>query len=128
MGHSGENAHRALRRLLANGPLTAVPKRPEDQALLARLAASRLEPKRAYRESEVNEALGGWLGSFCAPSGIDHVTMRRIMVDTRLLDRDRAGLAYRVRLPESERLGDEPAEVLGEIAAERESRKRRHAP
>lgn len=128
MGHSGENANRALRRLLANGPLTAVPKRPEDQALLARLAASRLEPARAYRESEVNEALGGWLGSFCAPFGIDHVTLRRIMVDTRLLDRDRAGATYRVRLPREERLEEEPAKVLDEIAAEREARKRRHAP
>ena len=33
MSHLRDKSHRALKRLLANGPLTAVPKRPDDQAL-----------------------------------------------------------------------------------------------
>lgn len=97
----------ALRRLLANGPLTGMPVRPQDQALLARLAAARFEAGRAYREGEVNETLTAWLATFCAPFGIDHVTLRRLLVDSRYLVRDPAGASYRV---DPQRLG--PPELI----------------
>ena len=126
-----ENAHRALKRLLANGPLTAVPKRPPDQELLIALAASQFEAKLTYRESEVNAKLKTWLGTFCEPFGIDHVTLRRLLVDSRLLTRTRSGSTYRLNL---EKMGEveairtiEPARVLAEIRSGRESRKRQHA-
>lgn len=84
----------ALRRMLANGPMTGLPRRPSDQEVLLALAALRFEAGRPYRESEVNEALREWLGGFFAPYGIDHVTMRRMLVDRRFLARDRAGSTY----------------------------------
>ena len=43
---SRETAHRALKRLLANGPLTAVPTRPSDQQILVALAVSQFETQR----------------------------------------------------------------------------------
>ena len=120
-----EDPRRALKRLLANGPLTAVPKRPADQQLLLVLAAARFESQRAYREAEVNEILKTWLETFCEPYGIDHVTLRRMLVDARLLKRPKSGASYEV---DSQELGEaaamsQPAEVLAEIRSERASRK-----
>ena len=126
-----DKTHRALKRMLANGPLTAVPRRPADQELLLALAASRFEAHRSYRENEVNELLTGWLESFCAPFGIDHVTLRRLLVDSRRLTRTRSGSTYRI---DPKKIGEveadetiEPARVLAEIQDQRERRKRQHA-
>ncbi|TAK42252.1 MAG: DUF2087 domain-containing protein [Betaproteobacteria bacterium] len=126
-----EMARRALRRLLANGPLTAVPRRPTDQVLVAALAASRFDASMSHLESEVNEQLKGWLQAISEPFGIDHVTLRRLLVDLRFLTRTRSGSAYRVNM---ERIGEieavteiEPADVLAEIRIARDKRKRRRA-
>ncbi len=131
MNQLRQETHRALKRLLANGPLTAVPRRPSDQQFLITLAAAQFEPKRAYRESEVNEILKAWIHTFCEPHGIDHVTLRRLLVDARLLSRTTSGSTYRVN---REKFGEteavtaiEPAKVLAEIRNERESRKRQRA-
>ena len=131
MTQARETTHRALKRLLVNGPLIGLPARPGYQALLLHLAAARFEARKAYRESEVNDVLRSWLQTFCAPFGIDHVTMRRLMVDSGLLTRDKAGSIYRIN-PKT--IGDldtdraiEPAQVLAEIEIEREARKRRRA-
>ena len=117
----------ALKRLLANGPLTGFPTRRADQDLLLRLAAARFDPRRVYTEPEVNEILRTWLTTFCAPFGIDHVSMRRYLVDARLLVRDSAGASYWVAAPAA-RVEAEPAQVLAEIRRERAARKRQHAP
>ena len=115
--------------MLANGPLTAIPKRPSDQQLLVTLAADRFEPGKAYRESEVNDVLEAWLQTFCEPYGIDHVTLRRMLVDSRLIARTKSGSAYEARTRPREALEPlpEPAQVLEEMRDERASRKRRHA-
>lgn len=126
-----EDTHTALKRLLANGPLTALPRRPSDQRLLATLAAARFEPHKPYREGEVNEILEGWLGTFCEPYGIDHVTLRRLTVDLRLLSRTASGSTYEVKRTmageAAEARAIEPARLLAEVRSERESRKGRHA-
>ena len=131
MNQLSEKTGRALKRLLANGALTAVPKRPSDQQLLVTLAAAQFEPRRAYREAEVNETLKAWIQTFCEPYGIDHVTLRRLLVDSRLLSRTTSGSTYRInrdRLGETEALAAiEPAKVLAQIQIERESRKRQRA-
>jgi hypothetical protein len=120
---------RSLKRLLANGPLTAVPKRPSGQRLLMELAAARFEPGRDYSEGEVNETLKAWIDTFCEPYGIDHVTFRRMLVDARMLARTKSGSTYQV-MPEAiprEAAGIAPAAMLAEIRSERESRKRERA-
>ena len=131
MNRLPENAHRALRRMLANGPLTAVPKRSSDQHLLVALAAAQFDPRKNYREREVNETLKSWIKTFCEPCGIDHVTLRRLLVDFRLLSRTASGSDYRVspkEIGETEALATiQPAGVLAEIRSDRESRKRRRA-
>ena len=119
------DSQQSLKRLLANGPLTAVPKRPSDQRLLMELAVARFEPGKTYREGDVNEILKQWIDTFCEPYGIDHVSMRRYLVDARLLARDSAGASYRVAA-RTERPEAEPAQVLAEIQRERAQRKDRH--
>ena len=121
-----ETMEQVLKRLLANGPLTAMPSRPEDEQLLLLLAARRFELRREYREGEVNELLREGLSSFVAPYGIDHVTLRRRLVDTGLLLRDAAGSAYWTmrRVPGTD---VDPAKVLAAVRQERAQRKRRHA-
>src|SRR5512140_320093 len=121
---------RTLNRLLANGPLTAVPKRPADQELLGLLAAARLEPHRTYTEQEINDVLAAWLETFTEPYGIDHVTLRRMVVDMRLVTRTTSGSMYQVndaRLAELEPLrAIDLAQVLADVRAGREFRKRQH--
>jgi hypothetical protein len=120
------DVRRALKRLLVNGKLTGWPRRPADAALLVALAAGKLEP-RELAEREVNEALKAWLATFCEPFGIDHVTLRRALVDARYLVRDSAGKSYRVdasRVGALPAPGVEPGELLQEIGREREERKR----
>jgi hypothetical protein len=115
-----------LRRMLANGPLTALPRRPRDLDVFLKLAAARFELRRGYSEEQVNDLLQAWLEPFCSPYGIDHVTVRRCLVDSRLLVRDRAGstyeLAKRVSAPEIE-----PAAIMAEVQRERVKRKRAHS-
>jgi hypothetical protein len=116
-----------LRRMLANGPLTALPRRAQDLRVLLHLAAARFDPGRAYSEPEVNDRLQAWLEPFSSPFGVDHVTVRRCLVDARLLLRDKAGSTYerakRVFGPASV----EPAKIMAEVQLEREKRKRAHS-
>jgi hypothetical protein len=120
---------RTLRRLLANGPLTGLPSRRDDVELLLQLAAARFESGRAYGEKDVNQALRQWLATFSEPYGIDHVSLRRELVDARLLVRDTSGSEYRLNPRRMRRDVAEaaPADVLAEIREERAARKRQHA-
>jgi hypothetical protein len=123
------NAHAILRRLLANGPLTAMPTRRDDVELLLQLAAARFQSGRTYGEKDVNESLRGWLAELSAAHGIDHVSLRRHLVDARLLVRDASGSEYRLNARRVRRdvPAAVPADVLAEIREERAERKRRHA-
>ncbi len=122
-----------LKRMLANGPVAGWPGREGDARLLLGLAAGRFAPGERYTEAQANDRLRDWLAGFCAPRGVDHVTMRRELVDSGLLARDKAGKSY--ALDES-RIGDfigadarvlDPASVMEAVRRERESRKRERA-
>lgn len=116
-----------LRRMLANGPLTALPRRPHDLDVLLRLAAARFVSGRLYSEPEVNELLQAWLEPFASPFGVDHVTVRRCLVDARLLVRNRAGSTYERPARVSVPAGVEPAAIMAEVQRERAKRKRAHS-
>ena len=126
-------ALKALRRLLHNGPLTELPRSRPDQELLFALAAGRFEAGRTYDEKGVNEVLRAWLGGASVPYGVDHVTLRRCLVDARFLVRDKAGTGYEVapeRIGESiaeDARGIDPIAVIEEVRRGRAARKREHA-
>lgn len=124
-------AERALKRMLANGPLTAIPKRARDQDLLALMAAARFKAGVTYREGEVNDILAAWLATFSAPYGIDHVTLRRMMVDARVLVRTTSGSTYGVNGAKADEIGAVaqllPVAMLAAVQAERQRRKLQQA-
>jgi hypothetical protein len=124
-------ARRDLKRLLANGRLTLMPKRPSDQELVAALAASRFDPGKTYTEAEVNAQLAAWLGCISEEYGIDHVSLRRLLVDLRLLVRSSSGSSYRVNEAKAAELDAvraiDPAAIAADIQAERSRRKEQRA-
>jgi len=122
-------ARKALERLLAKGPLDRWPKRRGDLDIVLALACSAFERRRAYREHEVNERLNDWLARFTVPGTLDHVTIRRLMIDARLLLRDSAGRAYRLNPAKQQSMPAagsalDPGAVLVELTEQRERRKR----
>lgn len=63
--------------------------------VLHHLARRFFEPGTAYTERDVNEILRGW----CAGAEVDHVTVRRYLIDHGLLRREDGGAYW---LPEAE--------------------------
>ena len=126
-----EEAESVLRRLLANGKLTLLPKRQRDQEVVAALAAARFEPGVACSEAQVNEVLAAWLETISEPMGIDHVTMRRMLADLRLLLRTSTGSSYVLAQDAAPWLRPlatvEPGGILDSIAGERSARKERRS-
>lgn len=128
MAPRNESTRKVLQRLLANGPLTAMPRRAKEAELLLGLAAARLNVGLTYGEHEVNELLQAWLETISVPYGIDHVSLRRYLVDAHFLLRDAPGSTYRVNPLKARPAADiDAAQVLAEIRRERETRKRQHA-
>lgn len=127
MEEPADRAKGALKRLLANGRLTALPKRPADQELLVALAAAQIEAHRSCVESEINERLTAWLETISEPFGIDHVTLRRMIVDSGYLKRTHSGSAYKINAEKSAQIealrGVDPAAVLAQVRKERALRK-----
>lgn len=70
-------------------------KRSELQMLLASVTFS-FESGRVYSESQVNRLIGEWVSRFGTELDVDHVTLRRYLVDEGLLLRDEAGSSYRL--------------------------------
>jgi len=83
----------AVRRGISIGALHA--SSAGDAALVLAAAAAAFKPDRAYTEPEVNDILRDWLAHAGAMLDVDHVELRRWLVDSRLLDRDGFGRAYR---------------------------------
>jgi hypothetical protein len=70
------------------------PKKYVDRHILFISAALGLEPQRQYTESELNDELRKWTARFGSPVNLDHVTLRRFLVDEGYLSRDSAGKSY----------------------------------
>jgi hypothetical protein len=67
---------------------------PADFVLLMAAAAHAFAPDRTYTEPEVNECLRTWLAGAGAMIDVDHVELRRWLVDAGVLARDGFGRAY----------------------------------
>jgi hypothetical protein len=90
----------AVRRGLSIGTLHS--STAGDAALVLAAAAAAFKPDHVYAEREVNDILRDWLAQAGAMLDVDHVELRRWLVDSRLLDRDGFGRAYRRGSPASE--------------------------
>jgi hypothetical protein len=70
------------------------PKKHLDRHILFISATLGLEPQRQYTEGELNDELRAWTARFGDSVHLDHVTLRRFLVDEGYLGRDSAGKSY----------------------------------
>src|SRR5512136_1010178 len=73
-----------------------LPKKPLDRHILLISSILKIEPGRPYSEKEINEQLQIWVIHFGRSFGLDHVTLRRYLVDEKYLTRDSAGGTYQL--------------------------------
>lgn len=73
-----------------------LPKKQPDRHILFISAILKLESGRPYLEKEINEELQVWVIRFGRGFGLDHVTLRRYLVDEKYLVRDPAGGTYQL--------------------------------
>lgn len=102
--------------------------RKDTEAVLA-LAAASLDPRATYSESEVNDVLSDWMQGFTDPVLMDHLTIRRYLVDSSLLLRDAGGTSYRANqvvinlVIEPDAREVQPLLILHDVVSERARRK-----
>ena len=124
---AGDDAEGLFRRILRSGRLLGFPRHPRRLDIVLAVAAGGLVRRHPYAEAEVNELLVDWLASVRAR--IDHVTLRRRMVDCGFLKRTRDGSRYLLNYGRvAGVLGDPAARIdagaiLDGILRARESRK-----
>jgi hypothetical protein len=80
--------------LLVRSGLTDLPKSPQDRQILFKSAILNMKPGEKLSESQVNEALGFWLANVAGLSALDHVSLRRALVDWGYLERSSDGTTY----------------------------------
>ncbi len=114
-----ESTTEALERLaIKDGAMLGNLSRP-DQLLVLALAARCIPRSTALTEREVNAALKDWLAGTGAMLSVDHVGLRRALVDVGLWQRDGFGYAY--GRPRSIATADvaDAADTLATLDAER---------
>ena len=128
MIEQADTVETALRRILRSGSLEAFPTHPKDLDAVLAVAAVTLMRRRPYSEQEINAALVDWLES--VHGWMDHVTLRRRMVDLDFLKRTVNGSRYFMNYGRVvEVLGDPALEldagaIVQEVLRERKERKR----
>ena len=125
-----KTAEKVLRRLFQGGRLRHLPRSRRDTELLIALAASSLDTGGELNEQEVNAQLVDWLEDISEPATLDHVTIRRYLVDYRMLLRDQEGARYRTNQAvvstyiTAEARSVRPVEILDEVQCARALRRR----
>ncbi len=115
--------------LCLSGGGRGFPRKHRDQHILFKSMVLIFETKQNYAETEVNEYLTKWLNHVGRNLDIDHVSLRRGLVDGGYLIRDSAGTRYRVdtaqtnELFEAEIEGLDPVVVVAAPYQEAEERK-----
>jgi hypothetical protein len=120
-----------LTELCLKSALTGFPKDDLDHHILLKSAVLMMGPPAEFTEKEVNERLELWVLNVGHIKFMDHVTLRRRLVDMGYLTRKTDGSSYQVARP-----GPRPEyfdkeidqlDILAEIAAAREeiARKKR---
>jgi hypothetical protein len=88
-----------LCRLGADGASRRFPRNSRDREILMQSVVMELDSERSYSEKEINAKLKTWSRDVAPSIEIDHVTLRRLLVDYQRLDRTADGAAYRVGFP-----------------------------
>jgi hypothetical protein len=100
------------------------PRKSRDQHILFKSIALTLETYRDYTEKDLNECLAKWLDEVGQAVELDHVTLRRYLVDAGYLIRDTAGRSYRVEIEQTRGLFEAEVEEINPAAVVEEAYRR----
>jgi hypothetical protein len=75
------------------------PRNAKDRSVLMQSIVMSLDSSRVYSERQINGALQTWNRDVAPAIEIDHVTLRRLLVDRGRLERTPDGASYRVGFP-----------------------------
>lgn len=109
-----------------------LPKKALDLNVLYISAILGLDSQKEYSEAELNDALRIWSDTFGTNFALDHVTLRRYLIDAGYLQRDAAGVVYRLNTVDTPFTFDESLanldldQLLADARREREERKQRY--
>jgi hypothetical protein len=84
--------------LCLSGTGAAFPRRQRDRHILYRCMVQMFDMKEPCSEADLNDALRGWLSGIGTNFEMDHVTLRRYLVDEGYVLRDAGGSRYVVNL------------------------------
>jgi hypothetical protein len=88
-----------LCRLGADRGPRRFPRKQRDRDILIKSIVMLLDSDRTYTERQINVVLRAWNRDVAPAIGTDHVTVRRLLVDSRYLERTADGQTYRVGFP-----------------------------
>lgn len=88
-----------LCRLGVDGGPRGFPRRTRDRQILMKSILQLMDSSRRYTEAEINALLTEWGREVVPAIEIDHVTVRRLLVDHGHLERTPDGRCYRVGFP-----------------------------
>lgn len=119
-----------FRNIFNGGVMDRLPKSRRNADAFLALAAASLDSQKVFTEAELNTRLAEWMASFTNPGHLDHVTVRRYLVDLSMLLRDPEGKSYRTnqavisRQIASDARAVQPEEILDQVQAARLLRRR----
>ena len=87
-----------LAQLCLTSKSPELPRRQRDRQIVFKSIALRLSKGRAYTEQEINRALANWTVEIGHSPEVDHVTLRRSLIDEKYLERSEDGSLYRLPL------------------------------
>jgi hypothetical protein len=101
-----------LGAICARGSQSGLPGKEADRLVVLKSVIMTMEPGRTYTAVEMTEAMKRWMATVGPGLGTDHATLRRELVDGRLLARDAGGTSYWIPSP-----GPRDGEFAPEVSA-----------
>lgn len=126
---------RRLVALCLKSGIIPFPTRAADRAILQKSAIRYFDPDARYSQKGVDTILKQWIQEIGRKIRVDHVTLRRLLVDDGYLERRPDGARYRVTLTgpfafqfASDVDGVDDKALIAQEAMAIEARRRAHAP
>jgi hypothetical protein len=95
---TGDEFKKKLVDLCVRSNLEYLPRKIKDRHILLKSAVLVFEPGRKYSEKEINDKLKLWLEKVNKNARINHVMLRRLLIDEEYLTRKMDGSKYSVNI------------------------------
>jgi hypothetical protein len=127
-------SHRLVTLCLKSGTIP-FPAKALDRAILEKSMTMRIDPAARYSQKGIDEILMEWIQEIGRKIQVDHVTLRRALVDDGFLKRRPDGRTYRLSAPNPAPYVFAPdvdtidvAKLIADEMKAIEARRRQHAP